>query len=243
MLTASPSANIGAAPRRSPRAPKRGLQAQDSSPRTRSKTSQKLRAAGVPAEVELAAEDEYDEEYQPLEVSDVEEEYDEGKIVDDERPPFDNEPAKADPELIDELQKAAEDAAEGEEYEPKEAESEVEEEYDEGEVKDDERPPFDDDAHDSEREVDASVEYDEAGDADFKPAAESDVEEEYDEGKIVDDERPPFDDEPAKADPELIDELQKAAEDAAEGEEYEPKEAESEVEEEYDEADAVPDTL
>ena len=132
--TASPSANIGAAPRRSPRAPKRGLQPQDSSPRTRSKTSQKLRAAGVPAEVELAAEDEYDEEYQPQEVSDVEEEYDEGKIVDDERPPFDDEPAKADPELIDELQKAAEDAAEGEEYEPKEAESEVEEEYDEADA-------------------------------------------------------------------------------------------------------------
>ena len=80
--------------------------------------------------------------------SEVEEEYDEGHIVDeaegDERPPFDDEPASVDPALVAELDAAeGDEEAEGDEYVPPGAESEVEEEYDEGAVRDDERPPFD----------------------------------------------------------------------------------------------------
>jgi hypothetical protein len=76
----------------------------------------------------------------------VEEEYDEGPIADDERPPFaDGAITPADPALVQQLVQSAEDDADGDEFRPPAAESDVEEEFDEGPVVDDERPPFDDD--------------------------------------------------------------------------------------------------
>jgi hypothetical protein len=62
------------------------------------------------------------------------EEYDEGDVLDDERPPFaDAEPESADPALLAQIDDAAEED-EGAEYEPAENELEPEEEYEEGNV-------------------------------------------------------------------------------------------------------------
>ena len=60
----------------------------------------------------------------------------------------DAEPPAADPALLAELRTAetSDDAAAGDDYKPTKAdEAEPAEEYDEGPVVDDERPPFDDD--------------------------------------------------------------------------------------------------
>jgi len=72
----------------------------------------------------------------------IAEEYDEGPVVDDERPPFaDADVAEADPDLVQQLGAADDDDdAGGDDFAPG-AESEVEEEFDEGDAeRDDERP-------------------------------------------------------------------------------------------------------
>jgi len=76
------------------------------------------------------------------EAEEIAEEYDEGPVVDDERPPFvDADVAAPDPELVQQLGAADDDDdAGGADFVPG-AESEVEEEFDEGDAeKDDERP-------------------------------------------------------------------------------------------------------
>ena len=52
--------------------------------------------------------------------------------------------AEADPALVQQLD-AADDDVDGADFAPADAESDVEEEFDEGPVVDDERPPFEDD--------------------------------------------------------------------------------------------------
>ena len=68
----------------------------------------------------------------------ISEEYDEGPVVDDERPPFaDDDVAAADPALVQRLQleggEGAEAEAEDDDFLPQ-ADSDVEEEYDEGQA-------------------------------------------------------------------------------------------------------------
>ena len=123
------------------------------------------------------------------------EEYDEGPVVDDGRPPFDDDGllASADPKLVREIAAAGDEAAaEAESPEDRDDadfqpgnDSEVEEEYDEGKVVDDERPPFADDeapvAADPAllQELQEGGDDDAAGDDDYKPGHESDVDEEF----------------------------------------------------------------
>ena len=129
------------------------------------------------------------------EAEEIAEEYDEGPVVDDERPPFDDDGllASADPKLVREIAAAGDEAAaEAESPEDRDDadfqpgnDSEVEEEYDEGKVVDDERPPFADDeapvAADPAllQELQEGGDDDAAGDDDYKPGHESDVDEEF----------------------------------------------------------------
>ena len=136
------------------------------------------------------------DDYKPTKADEAEpaEEYDEGPVVDDERPPFDDDGllASADPKLVREIAAAGDAAAEAESPEDRDDadfqpgnDSEVEEEYDEGKVVDDERPPFADDeapvAADPAllQELQEGGDDDAAGDDDYKPGHESDVDEEF----------------------------------------------------------------
>ena len=137
------------------------------------------------------------DDYKPTKADEAEpaEEYDEGPVVDDERPPFDDDGllASADPKLVREIAAAGDEAAaEAESPEDRDDadfqpgnDSEVEEEYDEGKVVDDERPPFADDeapvAADPAllQELQEGGDDDAAGDDDYKPGHESDVDEEF----------------------------------------------------------------
>merc|ERR1740136_403077 len=93
-----------------------------------------------------------DDEFGPAEAAEGEaeeiaEEYDEGPVVDDERPPFDDaDVAAVDPALVLVLGAvAAEEEEEDADFAPGAEEGErIIEEYDEGPVVDDERPPFTD---------------------------------------------------------------------------------------------------
>ena len=97
-----------------------------------------------------AQEEDADADFQPGAESEVEEEFDEGDAErDDERPPFaDGGLAPADPTLLRQLEGGEGGEDEGADYSPADAAAgeaeEIAEEYDEGPVVDDERPPFED---------------------------------------------------------------------------------------------------
>ena len=96
------------------------------------KLVREIAAAGDEAAAEAESpEDRDDADFQPGNDSEVEEEYDEGKVVDDERPPFadDEAPVAADPALLQELQEGGDDDAAGDDdYKPGH-ESDVDEEF------------------------------------------------------------------------------------------------------------------
>jgi len=164
-------------------------------------------------QLDEAKDEEDDKEFGAAEAAEGEaeliaEEYDEGPVVDDERPPFaDADVAAADPVMAAAVLgvapgggAAAEAEAEEEEdadFAPGAEEGElIAEEYDEGPVVDDERPPFADaDVEQADPDLvlqlDGADDDDDAAGADFAPGAESEVEEEFDEGDAErDDERP-----------------------------------------------------
>jgi len=176
-------------------------------------------------------EDASDAPFVPDDVDEPEEEYDEGEIVDDERPPFpDAEYQAADPQLVAQI-----DGLEDAEYQP-DNEPEPEEEYEEGDVVAEEFP-LPADAAPEAADPSLVAEIDGAGDDDegeYEPTEEPEPEEEYAEGDVVDDERPPFvGAEPEAADPALVAQI-----DGLEDAEYQP-DNEPEPEEEYEEGDVV----
>jgi len=217
-----------------------------------------LKLAGPKSLLAQLDDDRDDEDFAPGAESEVEEEFDEGDAErDDERPPFaDGGLMPADPALVQQLDAEDDGADDGEFGAAEAAEGEAEEiaeEYDEGPVVDDERPPFADaDVTAVDPVMAAAVlgvkpdaagaaEEDNDDDDDFTPGAEEGelIAEEYDEGPVVDDERPPFADaDVAEADPDLVQQLGAADDDDdAGGDDFAPG-AESEVEEEFDEGDA-----